>query len=316
MSPTRLPDTAEYALPPTPDEAPSPPVPSQCIKVTLGGLSHPGTVRPNNEDHFLVASFGRWLGAMMTNLPDDFVPRPHEECGYAMLVADGMGGMAAGEVASRSAIGSLFQLVAGTPDWIMTADRRQAEEVMQRMAERFRQIDRLLQRQSRSDPALAGMGTTMTLACTFGLSLILCHIGDSRAYLFRGGRLDQLTRDMTLVQVMLDAGLITTADAAGHRLRHMLTQCLGGGGEVKADVHYLPLEPGDRLLLCTDGLSEMVPDARIADVLAAAAPPQETCQALVDAALAAGGRDNVTVVLADFRVDEPDGGPPAPPAVD
>src|SRR5262249_46018734 len=155
-----------------------------------------------------------------------------------------------------------------------------------------------LAQQGESNPALRGMGTTLTLTCTLGLDLVLCHIGDSRAYRFRQGVLQQLTRDMTAAQEMVEAGLLTRAAAAPNRLRHFLTQYLGAWGKGIADVQHLVLEDGDQVLLCTDGLTEMVKDTVIADTLDAHASPQEACQSLVDLALQGGGKDNVTVVLA------------------
>jgi protein phosphatase len=184
----------------------------------------------------------------------------------------------------------------------MAANEALADEVLRRMAERFGRLNELLLRRADAEPGLAGMGTTLTVACSFGLDLILCHLGDSRAYLLREGELRQLTRDMTTAQLLVDAGLLSAAEAARHRLRHVLTQALGQDGKVTAQLAYLPLRDGDRLLLCSDGLTEMVEGGQIAGVLQAVAAPQEACQALVDRALAGGGRDNVTVVLADYRL--------------
>src|SRR5262249_21743725 len=138
-----------------------------------------------------------------------------------------------------------------------------------------------------------------------GLDLILCHIGDSRAYLLRRGHLQQLTRDMTVAQELLDAGMISEAALATHPMRNVLTQCLGRSAELATEMHHLPLKDGDRLLLCTDGLTGMVTDHLIAQTLRNTEPPQAACQALVDLALDRGGRDNVTVVLAHFVVRQP-----------
>jgi protein phosphatase len=303
MNPSRgEPDTAELTpLPGTPRKPPTR-VPSARVRVDVGSLSHRGLVRANNEDHFLVARFGRSLQALACNLPEACVPEPHEEVGYGMVVADGMGGMAGGEVASRTAIEALIRLVLDTPDWILRADDEMAEHVMERMAARFHQIDKLLSRQARTEPSLYGMGTTLTLACSIGLDLVVCHVGDSRAYLFRDGTLRQLTRDMTMAQVMMEAGLISPAEAATHRMRHILTQHIGSGGKAVAEVLHAPLAEGDRLLVCSDGLTDMVPEEAITSVLGAGASPQSACATLVELALHAGGRDNVTVVLADYGV--------------
>lgn len=294
-------DTDEFVVP---AELFAKPVsaPSIDVRVQVGGLSHIGNVRTNNEDHFLVARFGRTLEPILSNLSDDDVPKPHEESGYGMLVADGIGGSAAGEIASRTAIQSLIQLVLSTPDWILRVNSASVEEVMRRMADRFKQISAQLSQQASADPQLAGMGTTLTLACSLGLDLVLCHVGDSRAYLFRKNRLHQLTRDMTVAQEMADAGLISAEMAETHCLRHTLTQCIGGGKRIEAEVDHLPLRDGDRILLCTDGLSDMVQAAEITDALQRQQAPQQACNFLVDLALHAGGKDNITVVVADYSV--------------
>src|SRR5262249_17998943 len=152
---------------------------------------------------------------------------------------------------------------------------RLADVVMHRMATRFQQINDTLAHEGEFNPSLRGMGTTLTLACTLGLELVICHIGDSRAYRFRQGALQQLTRDMTAAQEAVEAGVLTRAAAATNRLRHFLTQYLGAWGKGIADVQHLVLEDGDQVLLCSDGLTEMVQDTVIADTLHAQASPQE-----------------------------------------
>ncbi|HWY85445.1 MAG TPA: protein phosphatase 2C domain-containing protein, partial [Gemmataceae bacterium] len=239
MASENMKDTAEFALPGA-AVRPSRRAASAHVEVDLGALSHQGKVRAQNEDHYLVARFGRSLEPMLTNIPKDHVPPAHAEIGYGMVIADGMGGAAGGEIASRSAIQDLVQLVLTTPDWIIHGQSPWIEQVVERMGERFREIDRLLNQRSVANPSLAGMGTTMTLACSLGLDLVLCHIGDSRAYLFRQGQLSQLTRDMTMAQELLDAGTLSPTQAATNRFRHVLTQCLGGPGMPKTEARHLP----------------------------------------------------------------------------
>jgi PPM family protein phosphatase len=303
MSPEEknLADTAEYPVPGTSSERHGGGPSSLRVHVDIAARSHCGHVRKNNEDYCLVSRFGRFLETLATNLPEGVAP-PYQEVGYGMVVADGMGGMAAGEIASRTAVESLVELVRSTPDWILLLDDEMADAVMRRMAKRFRVIDEILIQKAR-DAGFAGMGTTMTLACTLGLEGIVCHIGDSRAYRFRRGELVQLTRDMSVAQSLVDQGLITLAEARTHRLRHALIQCLGGGN-IKAEVLQLHLEDGDRLLLCSDGLTEMAPDSQIAEILGKSGTAAQTADALIEQALLAGGKDNVTVVLGDFRVQE------------
>src|SRR5262249_2927151 len=151
----------------------------------------------------------------------------------------------------------------------------------------------------RSD--LKGMGTTMTLACNVGDRLVLTHIGDSRAYLFRGGVLHQLTRDHTVAQALVEQGLLERAGDAALRLQHTLVRVLGGlGHHCEADVEHFKLHDQDLLLLCTVGLTDMVADSAISAILATGAPPSEACAALVERALQNGGKDNVTVAVARY----------------
>ena len=272
------------------------------VQVDLAALTHQGLVRSANEDHFLVLRFGRTLDSLLTSLPANQIPMRSEEVGYGLLVADGLGGAAAGEQASRMALSMLVSLVLHTPDWILSDDAADVQQVMQRMADRYRRIDALLREQSSANPSLAGMGTTMTLAASLGASAIIGHIGDSRAYLFRGGKLHQLTRDHTWAQTLVEMGRISAEEAPRHPMRNVLIRSLGGRERnVEGDFQRAWLADGDQLLLCTDGLTDMVDDAAIASMLGGAASSNEACQALVAAALDKGGKDNVTVALARYR---------------
>ena len=274
----------------------------RALQVDLAARSHTGNVRPNNEDHYLVVRFGRTLQTLLTNLPEGQVPNQFEEMGYGMVVADGMGGSAAGEIASQMAISTLVALALDTPDWILGESTPETERVLQRMAQRYQRVDAVLNEQAVLDPSRSGMGTTMTLACSLGFQLILAHLGDSRVYLLREGALHQITRDHTLAQAMVDVGMLPRDAAATHRLRHALTRVLGGGkGQAEPEVHRLRLADQDQVLLCTDGLTDMVANVTIGTVLQEAATADQACQTLVELALKQGGKDNVTVVLARYR---------------
>jgi protein phosphatase len=288
------PSTQESGIRPRPEQ----PVP---VRVDVGAVSHPGRVRPNNEDHFIVVRLGRSLEVLSTNLPEGRVPSRFEEWGYALAVADGMGGAAAGEIASALALSLGTDLTLGETKWHLRLDEREARDLVERVANYFRKIDRAVSKQARTSPALSGMGTTLTVAYTVGLQAFVFHVGDSRAYVFRDDKLIQLTRDQTLAQSLADAGTIPAEQVGSHHLRHVLTHAIGtGGGQTNAVIYQLDLRHGDRLLLCTDGLSDMVSDTLIARTLAGDNDPQPSCQALLDLALEAGGRDNVTVVVADY----------------
>ena len=295
-------DTGEYQ--PAPPAAPSsPPEPlSSIVEVDVAGASDRGRVRANNEDSFLVARVERSLHTVATNLPDGMVPDRFAERSFGMVVADGVGGGAAGEVASRTALSTLVNLVLFTPDWIMRDGDAEAERFMSRMIDRYRQIGASIDTLSEGDPALAGMATTMTLAVSNGTDLFVTHVGDSRCYLFREGELLRLTHDHTYAQDLADQGLIRQNEVASHRLRHVLTRTLGPrGSEIEVDVRQLSLRDGDQLLLCTDGLTEMVPQEEMRALLASAESADDACKYLIAAALAGGGKDNVTVIVARYR---------------
>jgi protein phosphatase len=301
MSEDREFDTAEFpSLPPD-----LPPIPLRRIRpatVDFGAESHQGRVRANNEDHFLVGRIRRSLSILLTNVPEGCVPGEHEEDGYAMAVADGMGGAASGEHASLLAIVTGLRLVLNTNRWNMAMDSAEARELVAKMQQYFSQVDRALIDQARADPRLAGMGTTLIVSYSVGDSLFVVHAGDSRAYLLRGGHLERLTRDHTLSQLLADSGQISHRDAETHSKRHVLTNYLGGPTHgVKAEIQSFRLEDQDRLLLCSDGLTDMVDDPTIAAILRDHPEPADACRALIAKALDRGGSDNVTVTLARYR---------------
>ena len=271
------------------------------LNVDLGALSHRGHVRENNEDSYLVMKFGRSLDNLLTNLDEGLLEQSYMMNGYGMFVADGMGGLAGGEVASRLALSKLIELIVDTSDWTLSLKRRRdLTTVLERMTDRFFQIDELLKKEAASDVTLHGMGTTLTVAAAIGNDLIIGHVGDSRAYLLRGDEFKQLTTDHTLAQALIDAGVANPDDPASRSMRHVLTAAVGSLGQGEPQVQRFKLSDGDQLLLCTDGLTETVKDTTIANVIRAAKSSQAACDELVNLALAGGGFDNVTVVLAHF----------------
>ena len=251
------------------------------VSIEAAGLTDRGCKRESNQDHFLVARAGRYLETISTSLPGETVFDRYEEAGHVLLVADGMGGAAGGETASRVAIGTLLSIAQDLPDWIMKVDDESAAEIQRRAVKFYRQIHATLAEQARAEPNLSGMGTTMTCARSAGSTLFVTHVGDSRAYLHRDGKLTQLTTDHTMVQELVDSGMLTREEAATNRLRHVLTNVLGGSvSDVNVDV----------------GLTETAKDDEIADVLERVRSPETICRTLVDLALERGAPDNVTVV--------------------
>jgi PPM family protein phosphatase len=265
------------------------------VQVAFGALSHQGKLRTNNEDHYLVVERSRSRTVLLTNLADALVD-PSEDRVYVLAVADGMGGAAFGELASTMALRSAFDLGHSAVKWVFRINDQEIRDLQEQLDAILQLVHRELVERAMADPALAGMGTTLTGAYLIGLDAFIAHVGDSRAYLVRDGLL-RLTHDHTLAQRMMDAGFPEPEPSQ----RHILTNCLGGTEkDVKIEFNHVMLQDRDRLLFCTDGLTDMVADAEIASALALHANPQAACQALVDRALERGGKDNVTVVVANF----------------
>jgi protein phosphatase len=288
------------ATPPAELPVPRPPTPD--VRVDASGLSDRGVVRADNQDHFYLARMGRFSDILSTSLPSGTLPTHLRETGYVAAVADGMGGHAGGEVASRTAISLFFHFLFETPDWVLKVDEESAQKIFDRVVTRYRGLDAVLAEKAQIDPTLRGMGTTMTLTYSLGWEMFLGHVGDSRAYLCRAGALEQLTRDHTRVQELVDLGMISRQEAATHRFRNVLTNALGGGVPLTdVDVHRVRLSAGDAVLLCSDGLYDVVKDEEIAAALCEPVPAASTCRSLVDLAISRGAPDNVTVVVLRYE---------------
>ncbi|HWC48730.1 MAG TPA: Stp1/IreP family PP2C-type Ser/Thr phosphatase [Solirubrobacterales bacterium] len=210
------------------------------------------------------------------------------------VVADGMGGAQAGEVASRAAAESFAQNLPPAPP----------EKLLE---ETIEGANRTIHELARKDPSLAGMGTTTTAALVDldSEEVAIGHVGDSRAYRLRAGKFEQLTRDHSLVEEMRRKGQLTDAQAEDHPQRSIITRALGPEPEVEVDLQTVPAQAGDVFLICSDGLTTMLDDEKIAHILGRATSLQSAVRALVDEANRAGGRDNITVVL--FRLEDADG---------
>lgn len=272
------------------------------LPIDFGALSHMGHVRKNNEDHYAVVRRYRGREVVLTNLPAGELKHAVQEA-WVMTVADGMGGGAFGEVASLMALRSGWDLTSGEFKWHFNLgpqdELREAEAVIQLKG---KLIHRALLKAAEEQPELKGMGTTIASVIVTGNEGVVAHAGDSRVYLLRSGKLHRLTRDHTLAEFHKDTGQIELEAESSNHLRSVLVNCLGGNEKnVHIETSRVRFLPGDRLMLCTDGLNDMVREPEIADVLRAADDPQAAADALVKQALSNGGRDNVTVVVARIR---------------
>jgi PPM family protein phosphatase len=273
------------------------------VRVECAGRTHPGKVRGNNEDHFLIAKLAKSMRICQTSLPERDSAHYSDEEGYLLVVADGMGGAAAGEKASALAVLTVEDFVLNVVKWFLHLNGHDERALLAELRAAVERADRTVIQRAATDARLAGMGTTLTMAYSVATDLFVVHVGDSRAYLYRDGELLQLTNDHTLVQLLVEGGALSPEAAKHHKRRNVVTNVIGGPRPgVSTEVHKIPIADGDVLLLCSDGLSEPVADERIAEALARGDDPDATCRLLIDLALRGGGPDNVTAVIARYRV--------------
>lgn len=281
----------------------------QNVRTEVFALSHQGHVRDANEDSFAVFRMGRFMERVSSSVPESDLPSRFEESGHLMIVADGLGGHEAGDVASRTALVTAFQLIYRSPRWALKLDdpsTRDSEirDMQARGRAYLRQVHAELRHQAAGDARLAGMGTTFTGVYVVGRDLFVTHVGDSKAYLFRAGSLNKITHDHTVAQEYADQGMIAQEEVETHRMHHVLTRAIGGPDEnLEGDMHHVGIHQGDRLLMCTDGLTDMAKDDEIAGVLERHPRSEDACRALVALALERGGRDNVTAIVARFTLE-------------
>ena len=275
------------------------------LSVRSFGLTDAGKARESNEDQFLIAVLLKALHVQQSSLPERKVQHGADRS-YLFVVADGMGGHAGGEQASALAIDTVEAFILGTFKWFAQFKGSEQDQVLADFQSALGEANARILAEAAEHPELRGMGTTLTLAYFLNDVLFVAHAGDSRCYLCRRGNLYRLTHDHTLLEELKRRGALAAEDAAHHRWRHVVTNAVGGNSaEVKVEVHKLHLEDGDRILLCSDGLTEMLPDDEINQALVAEREPEQACRRLVKRANEAGGRDNITVVVADFSAAMP-----------
>ena len=274
--------------------------PPSALLVTAFGITDTGKVRDTNEDQFLISELSKNMRVWQTSLPEPKL-QIGEDRAHLFLVADGMGGHKAGERASAIAVAAIEQFTLNTFRWFFASDSPGAQQVLKQFQSALSQADARILEEAAEHPELQGMGTTLTMAFQLGSQLCIVHVGDSRAYMYRAGQLHQLTQDHTLVADMVRSGALQPEQVAGHHLRHVITNVVGGPTlGVKVESRAFEVQAGDRLLLCSDGLTEMVTNEAIAAALEADTAPEAVARSLVAQANAAGGRDNITVVIARF----------------
>ena len=264
------------------------------------GITDKGKVRPENEDQFLIAELTKSMRVWQTSLPEPAV-QVGEERAHLFLVADGMGGHRAGDRASAQVVVAIEQFTLNTFKWFFGTDGGEAHKVLAQFQSALSQADAHILEEAAEHPELSGMGTTLTMAFQLGTQLCVVHVGDSRAYLYRGGALHQITQDHTVTADLVRSGALRPDEVAAHPLRHVITNVVGGNElGVNVEAHALEIQPGDCLLLCSDGLTEMVTNESIVKTLAAEPEPERAAKSLLAQANDAGAPDNVTLVIARF----------------
>jgi PPM family protein phosphatase len=262
---------------------------SAAIEVRVFGLTDVGQVREHNEDNFLIAD--------LTRKAREFEPgQAHVlgKSGAVFGVCDGMGGAAAGEVASRLAVDIIYDRLAEAKA------PRTREDLARRLVRAVQDAGVRIFGEARADRSRRGMGTTSTIATLVDDRLFLAQVGDSRAYILRDGDLTQVTRDQSLVNQLIEAGQLTEEEAETFEHNNIILQALGTSEMVQVDLTYVDLRVDDTLLICSDGLSGMVRAEDIRGVLTEQEDPADACAKLIASANDAGGHDNVTVVIVKF----------------
>ena len=285
---------------PAPDSTAAPTVPDRKPRdeeIDAHGVTHPGKVRRDNQDHFLLCHLRKQLVVRLSSLPEaDHLVADSERLASLAMVADGVGGAARGEEASRVALAAVTQYVSRSMRCYYAASSADDQEFYDALQEAARQCHDELLRRGEESPEVRGMATTLTLYLGIWPRAYLLQVGDSRCYLLRNGELTQITRDQTMAQEMVDLGVMKAEEAAGTRLAHTLTSSIGGH-QTDPKITRFDMTWGHVLLLCSDGLTRHVSDERIRDVLRSMTSARQACEDLLRDALDGGGSDNITIVV-------------------
>ena len=271
------------------------------VRVDVHGLTDIGKVRQNNQDQFLIAALHKVVEIHGTSIPDVYRDRFHSGArALLLLVADGVGGRQGGDEASSLTLDAITDYVTNSMRCFYKLDEQIPLDLLAELAATVEQSHASVLERAGERPERAGMATTLTMAHVLWPRVYVVHIGDSRCYHIRDSDLIQVTRDQTLVQDLVDMGALTEEDAKNSPLGNVLSQAIGHDDEIHPEITKIELEPGDGLLLCTDGLTTHLSDGEILEHLNVAASATEACDRLVNAAIDGGGRDNITVVVGGF----------------
>jgi serine/threonine protein phosphatase PrpC len=266
-------------------------------EIDAHGVTHPGKVRKDNQDHFVLCSLRKQLVLRLSSIADAAsMMAESERLASLAMVADGVGGAARGEAASRIALQAVTRYVSRATRCYFGAAEDDDQALLDALQQGARHCHAELLRLGEQDHEYRGMATTLTLYLGVWPKGYLLQVGDSRCYLLRDGALTQITRDQTMAQAMVDVGVMKAEEAASSRLAHTLTSAIGGH-ETDPVVSTFDMAWGHVLLLCSDGLTRHVSDDRIREVLRSMKSAKQACETLLADALAGGGSDNITIVV-------------------
>jgi protein phosphatase len=270
-------------------------------EIDVFGVTHPGLVRKDNQDHFLLSSLHKQMVIHGTSLPDPAqLPQRSERLAFFGMVADGVGSSSAGARASERAISTIAEYVKDSALAYYAMDSGNEDRFLEALQESAHAAHRAVQQTPAEEPGRKGPATTLTLGIWVWPRAYILQVGDSRAYVYRGGALHRLTRDQTFAEEMVDSGALTPAQAATSPLRNVLSSALGGS--LAPPVVTREASTRDAVwLLCTDGLTKHVTDERIARRLETLQSSEQACRALLQDALDDGGTDNVTILIGRVR---------------
>lgn len=267
-------------------------------EISCAGRTDTGMRRKNNQDQFLIADLHKSMQVQCSSDPQLSEQLFGETMGKLLLVADGVGGAQAGEVASQMAMQTMAQFLLNSMHWLFNPKQPEIEQFMEDLKDGAMRSHETVRKLAKEDGSRTGMGTTLTAAYLMWPMLYVLHVGDSRCYVLRGKSLELLTKDQTLAQHLCDCGHLNGAEFEASPYHHVLLSAIGAKENPKAVVYKTGLHVGDRVLICSDGVNAHLDDSEIERVLSADQTPNEICQQIIDIANERGGTDNITAVVA------------------
>jgi len=266
-------------------------------QIDVCGLTHPGLVRSENQDHFLIATLHKSMRVIQTSMPEEALGDLRSPSrGYVFLVADGVGGTPGGRDASRTALRAIVDYVLSAMDLYQQLDEEIEPEFEAELRRSVELSHEAVRQAGDADEDRAGMATTLTMVCFRWPKAYIVHVGDSRGYRLRNDQLELLTKDQTMAQAMIDAGALSPEQAARSRLNHILYSAIGA---TRAEPYSVTTDAqwDDRMLICTDGITKHITDTEIRDALRGMRTAEATARELLQLALDRGGSDNTTLIV-------------------